>query len=349
MEMAAKQVERELGLRGAMTEAEKAEQKSFQEAQLQKAVMGTDAERGGALVDGGKLAEGIQLLESAVKSEPENLPLQLKLARALYWNGQLKDADRTYTALLKKSPKNPALLLEQGQVAASEQEFERSRSLLVAAEKGAPGDRRILLERARVESMMNDREQALDAVNRMSSKDQESGSAWLARGRADHSRGQFAAAAESYEKALEKAPHLEEAAHRLSECRIRRGDMGAADELISDWQSRERGLDWAMRQDLYAEMTDPRMGASFASYSNSLQYLELDFGLYGSFRPIPEVEIRPSVVNSLFQQIGFSNIDRQGGSVEVNARPDDWVAVSGNLGLNGYTNEWLSPVGGVSA
>ncbi|NBT91058.1 MAG: hypothetical protein EBT50_09600, partial [Verrucomicrobia bacterium] len=124
MEMAAKQVERELGLRGAMTNEEKAEQKSFQEAQLQKAVMGSDAERGGALVDGGKLAEGIQLLESAVKSDPENLPLQLKLARALYWNGQLKDADRTYTALLKKSPKNPALLLEQGQVAASEQEFE---------------------------------------------------------------------------------------------------------------------------------------------------------------------------------------------------------------------------------
>jgi hypothetical protein len=103
-----------------------------------------------------------------------------------------------------------------------------------------------------------------------------------------------------------------------------------------------------MREDLYDEVADPRMGASFASYSNSVQYLELDFGLFGSFRPIPEVEIRPSVVNSLFQQIGFSNIDRQGGLVEVNARPDDWVAVSGNVGLNGYTNDWLSPVGGVS-
>jgi hypothetical protein len=103
-----------------------------------------------------------------------------------------------------------------------------------------------------------------------------------------------------------------------------------------------------MREDLFGEMADPRMGASFASYSNSVQFLELDFGLFGSFRPIPEVEIRPSVVNSLFQQIGFSNIDRQGGLVEVNARPDDWVAVSGNVGLNGYTNDWLSPVGGVS-
>jgi len=349
MEMAAKQVERELGLRGGMTEAEKAEQKSFQDSQLQKASAGTDADRGGALVDGGKLAEGIPLLESAAKSDPENLPLQLKLARAYYWNGQLKEADRSYGELLQKSPNNPALLLERGQIAASEEEFDRSRELLIAAEKGAPGDRRILLERARVESMVYDRGAALDAVDRMSPKDQESGSAWLARGRADHSRGQFAAATESYEKALAQAPHLEEAAHRLVECRVWRGHYGAADDLISNWMSRERGLDWDMRTELYDMMTDPRMGASFASYSNSVQFLELDFGLFGSFRPIPEVEIRPSLINSLFQQIGFSNIDRQGGSVEVNARPDDLVAVSGNIGLNGYTNDWLSPVGGVSA
>lgn len=349
MEMAAKQVERELGLRGGMTEAEKAEQKSFQESQLQKASGGSDADRGGALVDGGKLAEGIPLLESAAKSDPENLPLQLKLARAYYWSGQLQEADHTYGQLLKKSPGNPALLLERGQVAASENELERSRELMIAAEKAVPGDRRILLERARVESLLGDREEALDAVNRMSPKDQESGVAWLARGRADHSRGQFAAAADSYETALAKAPHLEEAAHRLAECRIRRGHMAGAESLIADWQSRELGMDWDPRTELYEEMTDPRMGASFASYSNSLQYLELDFGLFGSFRPIPEVEIRPSVINSLFQQIGFSNIDRQGGSVEVNARPADWVGVSGNLGLNGYTNDWLSPVGGVAA
>jgi len=349
MEMAAKQVERELGLRVAMSEAEKAEQKSFQEAQLQKAVMGSDAERGGALVDAGKLAEGIQLLESAVKSDPENLPLQLKLARALYWSGKKAEADHAYARLLRKQPNNPALLYERAGVVASEDQLDRARSLLAAAEKARPGDTRILLERARIESLGYDREATLAALDRIPAKDQDSAQVWLGRGRADHGLGQFAAAAESYQKALEKAPHLEEAANRLSECHLRRGDFGAADEMISDWQNRERGLDWTIRQDLYAELTDPRMGASFASYSNSVQYLELDFGLYGNFRPIPEVEIRPSVVNSLFQQIGFSNIDRQGGLVEVNARPDDWVAVSGNVGLNGYTNDWLSTVGGVSA
>ena len=348
MERAARQVERELGLRGPADEAEKAEQKAFQRMKAEQATSGTDAERGASLVDAGEYAEGVVLLEKAVKEAPGDQVLELKLTRAYFWSGKKAEADQAYGRLLETHPGNPALLLERAQAAISREDDEKARTLLTAAEKARPGDSRILLERSRLESLEYNRAAALEAVDQMSPKEQESARAWLARGRADHSRGQFAAAAESYEKALEKAPHLEEAAHRLAECRIRRGHYGAADELISDWQNRERGLDWDMRTDLYGEMTDPRMGASFASYSNSVQYLELDFGLFGSFRPIPEVEIRPSVVNSIFQQIGFSSMDRQGGSVEVNARPDDWVGVSGNLGLNGYTNDWLSPVGGVS-
>ena len=349
MERAARQVERELGIRGPADQAEKEEQQAFQKMKLEQAATGTDADRGGSLVDAGEYKDGVVLLEKAVKESPDDLPLELKLARAYYWSGKKTEADQAYGRLLKKQPNNPALLYERAGVAASEDQLDRARSLLAAAEKARPGDTRILLERARIESLGYDREATLEALDRIPAKDQDSALVWLGRGRADHGRGQFAAAAESYQKALEKAPHLEEAAHRLTECHLRRGDIGAADEMISDWQNRERGLDWDMRSDLYSEMADPRMGAEFASYSNSVQYLELDFGLFGSFRPIPEVEIRPSVVNSLFQQIGFSNIDRQGGSVEVNARPDDWVAVSGNVGLNGYTNHWLSPVGGVSA
>lgn len=348
MERAARQVERELGFRGPPDQAEKDEQKAFQKMKLEQAATGSDADRGGSLVDAGEYAEGVVLLERAVKESPDNLSLELKLARSYYWSGKKTEADEAYARLLKKQPSNPALLYERAGVAASEDQLDRARGLLAAAEKARPGDTRILLERARIESLGYDREATLEALDRIPAKDQDSAQVWLARGRADHGRGQFAAAAESYEEALEKAPHLEEAAHRLAECHLRGGHIGAADEMISDWQNRERGLDWEMREDLYDEMADPRMGASFASYSNSVQYLELDFGLFGSFRPIPEVEIRPSVVNSLFQQIGFSNIDRQGGLVEVNARPDDWVAVSGNVGLNGYTNDWLSPVGGVS-
>ena len=348
MERAARQVERELGLRGPADQAEKDEQKAFQKMKMEQGTTGTDVDRGGSLVDAGEYEEGVVLLEKAVKESPEDLTLELKLARAYYWSGKKTEADQAYGRLLKKQPNNPALLYERAGVAASEDQLDRARSLLAAAEKARPGDTRILLERARIESLGYDREATLEALDRIPAKDQDSAQVWLGRGRADHGLGQFAAAAESYEKALEKAPHLEEAAHRLAECHLRRGDIGAGDDIISSWQNRERGLDWDMREDLFGEMADPRMGASFASYSNSVQFLELDFGLFGSFRPIPEVEIRPSVVNSLFQQIGFSNIDRQGGLVEVNARPDDWVAVSGNVGLNGYTNDWLSPVGGVS-
>jgi hypothetical protein len=32
----------------------------------------------------------------------------------------------------------------------------------------------------------------------------------------------------------------------------------------------------------------------------------------------------------------------------VNSRPEDWVATSARLGVNGYTNDWVTPVGGLS-
>lgn len=111
---------------------------------------------------------------------------------------------------------------------------------------------------------------------------------------------------------------------------------------------RERSLDWKSRTDLYAELTDPGIGADYATYSNSLGYFEHDFGLDGYWHPTPETEVRPSLVNSIFTQSGFSSIDRQGALVDVNHRPEDWVATSARLGVNGYTNNWVSPVGGLS-
>ena len=111
---------------------------------------------------------------------------------------------------------------------------------------------------------------------------------------------------------------------------------------------RERSLDWKSRTDLYAELTDPGIGADYATYSNSLGYFEHDFGLDGYWHPTPETEVRPSLVNSIFTQSGFSSIDRQGALVDVNHRPEDWVATSARLGVNGYMNNWVSPVGGLS-
>ena len=348
MERAARHVERELGLRGPADQEEKAAKRAFDQSQIAQARNGTVEQLGGTLVDAGEFAEGIPLLEKALAADPTNGPLELRLARAYVWAQRSVEADAAYGRLLKKHPGNPAILYERSKVAADRNMLDRARGMLIAAEQGRPRDARILLERSRVEARLVNRVEALDAVNRMLPKDQASTLAILARARAEHNRGQFGPGRDGYAYVLSRAPYLEEAAHGLSECRMRRGELGSSDDLLGNWMPMERSLDWTSRTDLFAELTDPGIGADYATYSNSLGYFEHDFGLDAWFHPTPELEVRPALVNSIFTQSGFSSIDRQGALVDVNHRPENWVATHARLGINGYTDNWVSPVGGLS-
>ncbi|MEI6036598.1 MAG: tetratricopeptide repeat protein [Planctomycetota bacterium] len=349
MERAARHVERVLGLRGPASETEKNAKQTFERQMIAKAADGTDEQLGGTLVDAGDFMEGIPLLERALAADSTNGPLELRLARAYVWAQRQTDAKAAYGRLLAKHPRNPALLLECSQVAASREMLDWARALLIAAEQARPRDARILLERARVEARLVDRRAAFDAVSRMTARDQARPLATLARARADHYRGQFGPARDGYACVLAAAPYLEEAAHGLVECRLRRGETGSSDALLGTWSRMEKSLDWKPRTDLYDELTAPSIGADFATYSNSLSYLEYDFGVDGRFHPTPETEVRPALVNSIFTQEGFTSIDRQGALVDVHSRPEDWVATSARLGVNGYTNNWVTPVGGLSA
>ncbi|MFY8221921.1 MAG: tetratricopeptide repeat protein [Pirellulales bacterium] len=348
VERAARHVERELGLRGPAGQEEKAAKRAFDQSQIAKARNGTDEQLGGALVDAGEFAEGIPRLEKALAADPTNGPLELRLARAYVWSQRSAEADAAYGRLLEKHPDNPAILFERSKVAADRNMLNRARGILIAAEQARPRDARILLERSRVEARLVNRRAALDAVDRMHTRDQASTLAILARARAEHYRGQFGPGRDGYAYVLSRAPYLEEAAHGLAECRMRRGELGSSDALLGNWMPLERSLDWTSRTDLFAELTDPGIGADYATYSNSLGYFEHDFGLDGYFHPTPETEVRPALVNSIFTQSGFSSIDRQGALVDVNHRPQDWVATHARLGINGYTNNWVSPVGGLS-
>ena len=349
LERAARHVERAVGLRPPADAFEQQEKEAFDLAMIEKAADGTDAERGGALVDAGRYEQGLPLLERAFAADPSNGPLELRLARGYVWAQRQLEADAAFSRLNDRYPGNPALLLELAQVAAGREMLERSRALLIAAERARPGDPRILLERARIEARLIHRAAALDAVSRMPPADQARPLAILARARAEHYRGEFGPARDGYARALAAAPHLEEAAHGLAECRLRRGEMGNAAALLAAWMPRERTLDWEPRTDLFAELTDPRLGARFATYSNSLDYLEYNFGVDMRFHPSPETEIRPVVVNSLATQTGFTSIDRQGGFLDVLSRPGDRLATAARLGGNGYTNGWATPIGGLSA
>ncbi|NDE85826.1 MAG: hypothetical protein EB056_07400, partial [Verrucomicrobia bacterium] len=175
MRRSARQVERELGLVGPTTAAEKAEAKAFSESQIAAARnSGSDAQLGGALVDAGQYQEGLPLLQRAKDMNPQDLPLALRLARGYYWAGKLPEADEAYDDLLAKQPNNAVLLFERAQVSASRGNLERSGQMLASAEKLAPGEPRILLERSRIEALLFHRSEALEALDRLPKSEQES-------------------------------------------------------------------------------------------------------------------------------------------------------------------------------
>jgi tetratricopeptide (TPR) repeat protein len=180
LERAARHVERTLGRRPPADAFEQREKRAFDRAMIEKVARGTDAERGGALVDAGRYEEGIPLLERAFSSDPSNGPLELRLARAYVWARRQLEADAAFSRLNERYPANPALLLELAQVAAGREMLERARALLIAAERARPGDPRILLERARIETRLIHRVAALDAVSRMPPADQARPPAMLA-------------------------------------------------------------------------------------------------------------------------------------------------------------------------
>jgi predicted Zn-dependent protease len=349
VERAARQVERELGLRGAASSQERVDQRAFNQRMVDQAAAGTAEQAGRARVDAGDFAGGIPLLEEALATAPENAPLRLRLARAYFAAGRQREAEQAYRSLTEDYPQRPALLLEYAQVVASLERLERARCLLIAAERLRPGDDRILLERARIEARLVNRKAALAAIARMSNFHRAKPRAALAVGRAEHYRGQFGPARDAYASALARAPYLEEAAHGLVETRLRRGELGDGADLLDAWLPRERSLDWSPRTELFEQLTDPRVRGQFATYSNSLGYFESDFGLDAAFHPTPELMIRPALVNSIVTQTGFTSIDRQGAFIDVFSRPDESYATNVRLGVNGYTNDWVTPIGGISA
>ena len=118
MERAARQIERELGLRGPADEAEKEAAQAFHRRRIALAADDGDERLGAVLVDAGDLTKGIPLLERAATADPTNGPLALRLARSYVWAQQEEKAEEAYDALLARYPDNPALVRERARLIA---------------------------------------------------------------------------------------------------------------------------------------------------------------------------------------------------------------------------------------
>jgi len=126
------------------------------------------------LLQGGALAEGIEVLERAKGSGPSSYDLSFTLAGAYALHGEPARALECYDRALTLQPQSLQALRQAAIVAERNNELERALSYWVRAKKGEPGNPDILLGFGRVclkMDLLEDAEPALIAAARLKPRD----------------------------------------------------------------------------------------------------------------------------------------------------------------------------------
>ncbi len=276
---------------------------------------------------------------------PGNLPARLQYARELFWSGSPQDAQPVIEQLVAKKPDEPFLRLQLARVLIARNKYREAAEELAAARKLRPQEPEVALELAKAEALRGRRTAALRALRDVEFPDE--GPIHLVRARAYHYAGEFMPASHEYRRALASRPYDEIAAHGLAETTLRTGAVPEARALLAGWPDVSLVSDWSDRQTLEREVAAPRVRAGGSYFGNSLTYRNWNAGADFRFRPIDALEIGLSAIHGWFLQDGFSDINRQTGALSVVWQPGDVWALSGHVGVNGYSTGWTSAAGGV--
>ena len=269
---------------------------------------------------------------------------QLRYARWLFWSGSPKESLEKLQEIQARHPKEAALLLASGNVLMALNDFKGASRDLKAAQALRPREPEIALALSRSESRQGRRTTAIRTLRGMDFPDQ--GAYHLARAQAWHYAGEFLPASFEYRKAIAARPHDQAAASGLTETALRTGSVPEARDLLARWPAETQGGIWSDRISLEREIAAPtlRLGSSF--FGNSLDYHNWNLGGDFRSRPIDSLELGISSKYGDFSQSGYQPIRRVGGEVEAVFQPGDLWAITGRVGVYGYSNDWTSVTGG---
>ena len=278
---------------------------------------------------------------SSLSSDKE----RLAYARELFWSGSPGESALVLQGLIQRYPDEPALRLALGNVLMAQNDNPAAVQELKKAKAWRPGEPEIALALSRAEAMQGHRTAALRALKGVEFPDK--GSLHLAKAQAYHYAAEFFPASYEYRKAMACRPHDEAAAHGLAETSLRNGSVPEARQLLSHWPGVALSTDWSNRLSLERDIAAPRLEAGSSYFGNNLEYSNWNIGGRFQFRPLDSLETGVSSTYGLFQQTGFSSIQRVTGAINALWQPGDLWALSGRFALNAYDTGWTSPNGGV--
>lgn len=226
---------------------------------------------GVALLQLQRPADAVKVLEQAAQLAPQSVEVQCNLGSARLANGEADDAIEYLRAALRQSPGHPAILLTLGNALMAAARFQHARESYAMATHGAPAHPGLRLNLAAAELELGNVDQArthtdealqlhprFDAAYALRGRilqaqgnGAEATKAWLqaerlspgnpqyplAAGQVLEDGGQFAAAAEAYERALSLNPNDGRALSQLLFLRRRLWDWHDLDALSSRLQA----------------------------------------------------------------------------------------------------------------
>ena len=261
-------------------------------------------------LDQGELNDVISLAQTLRDRGELDLTTQLWLARARFWSGDKRRAEKEYAAVMAQTPGSAFLHMEIAEVLISDNRLPEARVYLEKAlvlYPGAAGARKKLAE---VLARLKDDGGALSMAETITTEGNSRLTGLMARARALHFSGHVQTARHLYAMVLKEYPYYPDALWGMTETSIYSGRFGDAQRTTRLWENAlpdSRRIKQMQRLKLY---TAPIAKTKADYYDNSSDFSRKNIGQEASLYVGDDLRLDAGYQFSEFSQDGFEDVFR---------------------------------------
>jgi predicted Zn-dependent protease len=283
--------------------------------------------------------DALPLGERLAAASRADLAFRFSYFRGLRWAGRAAEAEAQLSSLMADSPDNAFLHFERGRLLLAGNRLPEAEAALRRSLELYPGALKTRRELSEVLARGGKGEEAVALASGMVREAPASLDAQLALARAYQLGSRWDEAVAAYRQVLAGYPYNVQALSGLGESALGAGDLAVADEAAAGWElanGADPGLKRFREQVKQAAASVLLQGDSF---SNNSHYRRKNAGAAGTLQAWGPVKPRFGYAYSLFQQDGFSDIERNTVFLEAETRVSASFFVDARVALNAYDDD----------
>jgi tetratricopeptide (TPR) repeat protein len=282
----------------------------------------------------------IPLGERLLATSRADLAWRFTYYRGLRWAGRSADAEAQLSSLMADSPDNAFLHYELGRLLLARNRLKEAEAALTESLALYPGAVKTRRELSEVLARGGKTEEAVAMASALVSEAPSRLDAQIALARVYQFSSRWEEALPAYRQILILYPYNVEALSGLAESELRAGDLSAAEEAAAGWEIASGAADPGLKrfkEDIKAAAASVLFQAD--AFSNNSSYRRKNAGFAARLQSWGAVKPHFGYAYSLFQQDGFSDIERNTVFLEAETRVSDSFFVDARLGMNAYDDD----------